>query len=101
MTVDAEWAGGRLTAAALRTSLAGRHRIRVPAGTSLATITADDLVVSFRQETDGVELRLEPGRTYAFWLNSDQFKNFRDSEGRPAVPYLLIFETKQEGKEKQ
>ena len=53
-----------------------------------------------RYEADGrtwvVGANLEPGRTYAFWLNSDQFKNFRDTEGRPAVPYLLIFETKKE-----
>jgi len=39
---------------------------------------------------------LEPGRTYAFWLNSENFKNFKDAEGRPSVPYLLIFETKRE-----
>jgi len=51
-----------------------------------------------RYEADGrtcvLAVNLEPGRTYAFWLNSERFKNFRDSEGRPAVPYLLIFETK-------
>jgi RNA polymerase sigma factor (sigma-70 family) len=37
---------------------------------------------------------LEPGRTYAIWLNSGNFGNFKDREGRPAVPYLLIFESK-------
>ena len=41
-----------------------------------------------------VKVRLEPGKTYAFWLNSESFHNFKDSEGRPAVPYLLIFQTK-------
>ena len=41
------------------------------------------------------KVKLEPGRTYAFWLNSDNFRNFKDREGRPAVPYLLIFQTKQ------
>jgi len=53
-----------------------------------------------RYEPDGrtcvALVNLQPGRTYAFWLNSDQFENFRDTAGRPAVPYLLIFETKQE-----
>jgi RNA polymerase sigma-70 factor (ECF subfamily) len=53
-----------------------------------------------RYEADGrtcvVTVNLQPGRTYAFWLNSDRFKNFKDTEGRPAVPYLLIFETKKE-----
>jgi Bacterial Ig-like domain len=42
-----------------------------------------------------VKVKLEPGRTYAFWLNSDKFQNFKDLEGRPAVPYLLIFQTQQ------
>ncbi len=41
-----------------------------------------------------MKVKLEPGKTYAFWLNSSNFKNFRDEEGHPAVPYLLIFKTK-------
>jgi len=45
--------------------------------------------------TDVVKLRPEPGRTYVIWLNSDKFHNFKDHGGRPAVPYLLAFETKQ------
>jgi serine/threonine protein kinase len=40
------------------------------------------------------KVKLAPGRTYAFWLNSDNFHNFKDKDGRPAVPYLLIFQTK-------
>jgi RNA polymerase sigma-70 factor (ECF subfamily) len=36
---------------------------------------------------------LEPGRTYVLWLNSERFHNFADADGRPAVPYLLVFET--------
>jgi alpha-L-fucosidase 2 len=64
VTVDAEWEGGKLTGAMLHASVPGRHRIRVPDGTSIATITSDDLVVSFRQDADSVELRLEPGRAY-------------------------------------
>jgi hypothetical protein len=28
------------------------------------------------------------------WLNSENFGNFKDAEGHPAVPYLLVFETK-------
>jgi hypothetical protein len=39
-------------------------------------------------------VKLEPGKTYAIWLNSGKFKNFKDAEGRPAVPYLLVFRTK-------
>jgi hypothetical protein len=41
-----------------------------------------------------LKVRLEPGKTYAWWLNSDEFKNFKDTAGLPAVPYLLIFQTK-------
>ena len=42
-----------------------------------------------------VKVKLEPGRTYAFWLNSEKFDGFRDWLLRPAVPYLLIFKTKE------
>lgn len=38
---------------------------------------------------------LEPGRCYAIWVNTPRFQNFKDSEGRPAVPYLLYFETRE------
>ena len=43
-----------------------------------------------------VKVDLKPGRTYATWLNSQKFQGFRDEDGRPAVPYLLVFETKVE-----
>lgn len=39
------------------------------------------------------KVKLEPGKTYAIWFNSERFGNFRDLAGRPAVPYLLVFET--------
>ncbi len=39
-------------------------------------------------------VKLYPGTTYAIWINSDKFGNFRDSEGRSAIPYLLVFETR-------
>ena len=39
-------------------------------------------------------VKLEPGRFYAIWLNSENFGNFKDTGGRSAVPYLLVFETK-------
>ena len=42
-----------------------------------------------------VKAKLEPGRTYALWLNTEKFQNFTDKAGQPAVPYLLIFQTKQ------
>ena len=46
------------------------------------------------KKTCVVEVKLKPQTTYAVWLNSDKFHNFKDKDGRPAVPYLLVFETK-------
>ena len=39
-------------------------------------------------------VKLEPGRTYAIGINSQSFGNFKDRQGRSAMPYLLAFETK-------
>ena len=51
-----------------------------------------------RYEADGktcvLPVKLQPKKTYAFWLNSEKFGNFKDTQGQSAVPYLLIFETK-------
>ena len=41
-----------------------------------------------------LHVMLEPGKTYVIWLNSAKFAGFRDADGHPAVPYLLVFETK-------
>jgi len=37
---------------------------------------------------------LEPGKTYAMWINAATAQNFQDADGRKAVPYLLVFSTK-------
>ena len=39
-------------------------------------------------------VKLEPGKTYAIWVNSAKFGNFKDPDGRSAIPYLLVFRTK-------
>ncbi len=41
-------------------------------------------------------VKLQPGKTYVSWLNSEKFGNFKDTDGRSAVPYLLVFETAKE-----
>jgi hypothetical protein len=41
-----------------------------------------------------LKVKLEAGKTYAIWVNSDRFTNFKDADGRPAVPYLLVFQTR-------
>jgi RNA polymerase sigma-70 factor (ECF subfamily) len=49
------------------------------------------------QRTCVLPVKLEAGRFYAIWLNSDRYKNFKDANQIPAVPYLLTFETDQPG----
>lgn len=39
-------------------------------------------------------VKLEPGKTYVIWINRGQFNSFRDPDNHPAVPYLLVFETR-------
>jgi Bacterial Ig-like domain len=39
-------------------------------------------------------VKLQPGKTYAVWINSEKFFEFKDTKGQPAVPYLLVFRTK-------
>jgi len=41
-----------------------------------------------------MKVKLEPNKTYCYWLNSQKFTNFRDTSGHSAVPYLLVFQTK-------
>ena len=39
-------------------------------------------------------VQLEPGKTYAMWFNRDKQANFKDADSRSALPYLLVFQTK-------
>jgi len=41
-----------------------------------------------------VPVKLEPGKTYVLWFNQGRFNSFRDTDNNPAVPYLLVFQTK-------
>ena len=41
-----------------------------------------------------IKVKLEPEKTYGYWLNSQKFTNFKDTQGHSAVPYLLTFKTK-------
>jgi Bacterial Ig-like domain len=45
------------------------------------------------KKTCVVNVRLDAGKTYIIWLNTQRFSNFKDADGRPAQPYLLMFET--------
>lgn len=41
-----------------------------------------------------VPVKLEAGKTYVLWFNQGRFNSFRDMDNNPAVPYLLVFQTK-------
>jgi RNA polymerase sigma-70 factor (ECF subfamily) len=43
-------------------------------------------------------VKLAPGTSYALRLNSGGYRNFMDIAGRPALPYLLQFKTRQQAK---
>lgn len=40
-----------------------------------------------------LKVKLEPNRTYGYWINSQNFHGFKDAAGHSAVPYLLVFKT--------
>ena len=46
------------------------------------------------RKTCVLKVKLEPNKTYGYWINSQNFHGFKDAQGRPAVPYLLVFRTK-------
>ena len=46
------------------------------------------------QRTIVLPVKLARGRTYAMWINSAEHNAFRDRGSNPAVPYLLVFETR-------
>ena len=47
------------------------------------------------EKTCVLSVKLEPGKTYVIWLNQGKFSSFMDKGGRRAVPYLLVFQTRE------
>jgi RNA polymerase sigma-70 factor (ECF subfamily) len=45
------------------------------------------------ERTCVLPVKLQPETTYAIWINSNKFQNFKDANGTPAIPYLLVFKT--------
>ncbi|GMR22440.1 MAG: hypothetical protein BMS9Abin37_0791 [Acidobacteriota bacterium] len=41
-----------------------------------------------------IPVALEPGSTYALWLNYKQNDAFRDVNGSSSIPYFLVFQTR-------
>jgi hypothetical protein len=40
-----------------------------------------------------MKVKLEPGKTYGWWINSQKLHGFQDSLNHPAIPYLFTFKT--------
>lgn len=47
------------------------------------------------QRTCVLPVKLQPGKTYVIWLNQGRFNSFMDTNTNRAVPYLLVFHTKE------
>ena len=46
-------------------------------------------------QTCVMPVKLQPGKLYAVWINFEGATNFKDTDGQAALPYLLIFKTKE------
>jgi hypothetical protein len=40
-------------------------------------------------------VKLEAGKTYVVWFNSRNYQHFKDKNHHSAIPYLLVFQTKE------
>jgi alpha-L-fucosidase 2 len=64
LEVDLAWAGGKATAATLRPSVSGTHRLRAPRGQGIASITSGGAAALLRTEGDVTVATLAPGAAY-------------------------------------
>ena len=55
---------------------------------------AGDIYYLADKRTCVLPVALEPGKTYGIWINSEEHHAFRDTAGQPAIPYLLVFKTR-------
>lgn len=44
-------------------------------------------------KTCTMKVKLEPGKAYGYWLNTETYRHFQDPQHHAAVPYLLTFKT--------
>jgi RNA polymerase sigma-70 factor (ECF subfamily) len=67
-------------------------------GTKYATPKLDGKIhYEADERTCVMPVTLEPGKTYVLGINSERFRNFKDQNERPALPYLVVFRTKAAG----
>jgi alpha-L-fucosidase 2 len=62
--VDITWSEARVAGAVLRPALTREHRIRVPAGQRVATVSASGRTVPATSEDGTVRVKLEVGKVY-------------------------------------
>ena len=43
-----------------------------------------------------MKVKLEPGKTYGWWINGQKFHGFQDTQHHPAIPYLFTFKVKEQ-----
>ena len=56
---------------------------------------AGDIHYLADMQTCAMPVALKPKTRYVIWFNSANYQNFKDRDGRPAIPYLLTFTTAQ------
>ncbi len=66
--IDLTWQDGKARSATLRAGVAGTHRVRVPAGQSIDTITRDGASVPFKRDGDVAVIDVAPGGAYTLSL---------------------------------
>jgi hypothetical protein len=42
-----------------------------------------------------MKVKLEAGKTYGWWINSQKFHGFQDAQHHSAIPYLLTFKVRE------
>ena len=64
LEIDLVWTAGRATAATLRPTADGVHRLRPPAGQQIASVKADGTDVKFSTRDSAAEMTLQAGKVY-------------------------------------
>ncbi len=70
-----------------------------PTGNKYAAPKVEGGTIHFERDgrTCVMPVKLEPGKTYVVGVNSERFHGFQDTQGHPALPYLIVFRTKAGG----
>jgi hypothetical protein len=60
--------------------------------------SAPEIIGKINYEADHktcvAKVKLEPNKTYGWWINSQNHHGFKDAQGHSAIPYLFVFQTR-------